>query len=110
VGEISDEITDLSNYFVTEAGRDLLDVLGEAIGYASRVGAPLRVPWAAQLYPTHDTHADARPREWDVREEGRVPVLRPRPQEVRDQPGRPGHRDTLTVRITSRFRCRSRLL
>jgi len=42
-GEISDEITDLSNYFVTEAGRDLLDVLGEPIGYASRVGAPLRV-------------------------------------------------------------------
>jgi len=42
-GEISDEITDLSSYFVTEAGRDLLEVLGEPIGYASRVGAPLRV-------------------------------------------------------------------
>lgn len=41
--EISDEITDLSHYFVTEDGRDLFDVLAEAIGYASRAGAPLRV-------------------------------------------------------------------
>lgn len=41
--DISDEITDLSNYFVTEDGRDLFDVLGAALGYASRAGAPLRV-------------------------------------------------------------------
>ncbi len=41
--EISDEITDLSNYFVTADGRDLFEVLGEAVGYASRAGAPLRV-------------------------------------------------------------------
>lgn len=41
--EISHEITDLSNCFVTEAGRDLFEVLGEAIGYASRAGIALRV-------------------------------------------------------------------
>lgn len=40
---ISDEITDLSNYFVTEDGRDLFEVLGEAVGYALRAGVPLRV-------------------------------------------------------------------
>ncbi len=41
--EISEDITDLSNYFVTEDGRDLFEVLGEAVGYASRAGAPLLV-------------------------------------------------------------------
>jgi hypothetical protein len=41
--DISDEITDLGNYFVTEDGKDLIDVMGEAIGYAGRAGAVLRV-------------------------------------------------------------------
>lgn len=41
--EVSDEITDLSNYFVTEDGRDLFEVLGEALSYAARAGAALRV-------------------------------------------------------------------
>jgi 2,3-bisphosphoglycerate-dependent phosphoglycerate mutase len=41
--DISDEITDLGNYFVTEDGKDLIEVAGEAIAYAGRAGAPLRV-------------------------------------------------------------------
>lgn len=41
--EISEEITDLSNYFVTEDGRDLFDVLHEALSYAERAEAPARI-------------------------------------------------------------------
>jgi hypothetical protein len=41
--DISDEITDLGNYFVTEDGKDLIDTAAEAIAYAGRAGAPLRV-------------------------------------------------------------------
>ncbi len=41
--DISDDITDLGNYFVTEDGKDLIEVLGEAIAYSGRSGAPLRV-------------------------------------------------------------------
>lgn len=41
--DISDDITDLSNYFVTEDGRDLFEVLDEAVGYAARSARPLTV-------------------------------------------------------------------
>jgi hypothetical protein len=41
--EISADITDLGNYFVTEDGRDLIEVVVEAIAYAGRAGASLRV-------------------------------------------------------------------
>jgi hypothetical protein len=41
--DISGEITDLGNYFVTADGQDLIDTAAEAIGYAGRAGAPLRV-------------------------------------------------------------------
>jgi hypothetical protein len=41
--DISPDITDLGNYFVTEDGRDLIDVAAEAIGYAGRSGARLRI-------------------------------------------------------------------
>jgi 2,3-bisphosphoglycerate-dependent phosphoglycerate mutase len=41
--DISEDITDLGNYFVTEDGKDLIDVLSEAIAYAGRAGAPMRV-------------------------------------------------------------------
>ena len=41
--DISDDITDLGNYFVTEDGKDLIDVMAEAIAYAGRSGAALRV-------------------------------------------------------------------
>jgi hypothetical protein len=41
--DISPDITDLGNYFVTEDGRDLIDVVAEAIGYAGRSGARLRI-------------------------------------------------------------------
>jgi 2,3-bisphosphoglycerate-dependent phosphoglycerate mutase len=41
--DIAAEITDLGNYFVTEDGRDLIDVAAEAIAYAGRSGAPLLV-------------------------------------------------------------------
>ena len=39
--EIADTITDLGNYFVTEDGKDLFDVLAEAVGYAARSQYPL---------------------------------------------------------------------
>jgi hypothetical protein len=39
--DISSDITDLGNYFVTEDGKDLFDVLGEAVGYAARSQYPL---------------------------------------------------------------------
>lgn len=39
--EIADTITDLGNYFVTEDGRDLFDVLEEAVGYAARSEYPV---------------------------------------------------------------------
>jgi 2,3-bisphosphoglycerate-dependent phosphoglycerate mutase len=41
--EISEEITDLSNYFVTEDGRQLFDMLHEALSYADRAEAPARI-------------------------------------------------------------------
>jgi 2,3-bisphosphoglycerate-dependent phosphoglycerate mutase len=41
--DISDEITDLGNYFVTADGKDLIDTAAEAIASAGRAGAPLRV-------------------------------------------------------------------
>ncbi len=75
--EITDEITDLSNYFVTEDGRDLFDVLAEAIGYASRAGAPLRVTRRRPLHrpdQPHDTPADGL--KCHVREEEALPVMR----------------------------------
>ncbi len=34
--DISPDITDLSNYFVTSDGRDLFEVFGEALAYAER--------------------------------------------------------------------------
>ncbi len=37
--DISPEITDLSKYFVTQDGRDLFEVLDEALAYAERTGA-----------------------------------------------------------------------
>jgi hypothetical protein len=41
--EIAAEITDLGNYFVTADGKDLFEVLGEALGYAARSEYPLVV-------------------------------------------------------------------
>ena len=41
--DISPEITDLSNYFVTQDGRDLLGVFDEALAYAERVGAGVAI-------------------------------------------------------------------
>jgi 2,3-bisphosphoglycerate-dependent phosphoglycerate mutase len=40
---IADTITDLGNYFVTSDGRDMFDVLGEAVDFAAESGKPLRV-------------------------------------------------------------------
>jgi hypothetical protein len=39
--DIADTITDLGNYFVTENGEQLFDVLSEALGYAARSRYPL---------------------------------------------------------------------
>lgn len=39
--EIAPDITDLGNYFVTADGKDLFDVLAEAVGYAARSQYPL---------------------------------------------------------------------
>lgn len=39
--DIAATITDLGNYFVTEDGRDLFEVLGEAVGYAARSEYPV---------------------------------------------------------------------
>jgi len=41
--KISGHITDLGNYFVTSDGRDLFEVLGEAVDFAVESGRPLRV-------------------------------------------------------------------
>jgi len=41
--DISPEITDLSNYFVTQDGRDLVEVLSEALAYAQRSGADMTI-------------------------------------------------------------------
>jgi hypothetical protein len=41
--DISADITDLGTYFVTADGRDLFEVAAEAIAYAGRAGAPLRI-------------------------------------------------------------------
>ncbi len=41
--EIADDITDPSNYFVTDDGEDLFDVLSEGLGYATRAGVPVQV-------------------------------------------------------------------
>jgi hypothetical protein len=41
--EISEEITDLGNYFVTDDGRDLFEVAAEALTYAGRSGAAVRI-------------------------------------------------------------------
>lgn len=41
--DISDESTDLGNYFVTSDGRDLFEVLDEALADAERRGEPLQV-------------------------------------------------------------------
>jgi 2,3-bisphosphoglycerate-dependent phosphoglycerate mutase len=41
--DISPDITSLANYFVTDDGRDLFEVFDEAVGYAARSGAELRV-------------------------------------------------------------------
>ena len=41
--DLSEEITDLGNYFVTEDGKDLIETAAEAIAEAGRAGAPLRV-------------------------------------------------------------------
>jgi len=41
--EIAEDITDLSNYFVTDEGQDLFDVLTRALGYATRAAVPVRV-------------------------------------------------------------------
>jgi 2,3-bisphosphoglycerate-dependent phosphoglycerate mutase len=41
--DISPEITDLGNYFVTEDGVDLFAVLEAAIAFAGRKDAPLRI-------------------------------------------------------------------
>ncbi len=40
---ISSDITDLSNYFVTSDGRDLFDVFFEALGGAQESGQDLRI-------------------------------------------------------------------
>jgi len=41
--DISADITDLSNYFVTEDGRDLIEVLDEALGYADRASVGVSI-------------------------------------------------------------------
>jgi hypothetical protein len=41
--DISGDITDLGNYFVTDDGRDLLDVLAEALHDGARANAPTTV-------------------------------------------------------------------
>lgn len=41
--DIADTITDLGNYFVTADGKDLFDVLAEALGYAARSEYPVVV-------------------------------------------------------------------
>jgi hypothetical protein len=41
--DIADRITDLGNYFVTSDGRDLFEILGEAVDFAVESGKPLRV-------------------------------------------------------------------
>jgi hypothetical protein len=41
--DIADDITDLGNYFVTNDGRDLFEVLGEALDFAAESGNPLKV-------------------------------------------------------------------
>lgn len=40
-GDISADITDLSNYFVTQDGRDLFEVFDESLAYADRTDAPV---------------------------------------------------------------------
>ncbi len=40
---IAEDITDLSNYFVTDEGQDPFDVLTRALGYATRAAVPVRV-------------------------------------------------------------------
>jgi hypothetical protein len=40
---IADDITDLGNYFVTSDGRDLFEVLGEALDFAAESGNALSV-------------------------------------------------------------------
>jgi hypothetical protein len=41
--DIAPEITNLGNYWVTSDGKDLFEVLGEALGYAARSEFPLVV-------------------------------------------------------------------
>ncbi len=41
--DIAERITDLGNYFVTSDGRDLFEVLGEAVDFAAESGSALRV-------------------------------------------------------------------
>jgi hypothetical protein len=41
--DISPDITDLSNYFVTEDGKDLFEVLDEALGYADRASVGVSI-------------------------------------------------------------------
>ena len=41
--DISPDITDLSNYFVTQDGRDLFEVFEEALSYAERAPAPVSI-------------------------------------------------------------------
>ncbi len=41
--QISDSITDLSNYFVTSSGEDLLDVFQNALTKAQQLHVPLRI-------------------------------------------------------------------
>lgn len=41
--DISTAITDLSNYFVTQDGRDFFDVFGEAVDYAERANREISI-------------------------------------------------------------------
>ena len=41
--KISEEITDLSNYFVTSDGKDLFEVFSTAIAAAERAKSPVKV-------------------------------------------------------------------
>lgn len=41
--DIADDITDLGNYFVTSDGKDLFDVLDEALAYAARSEYPVTI-------------------------------------------------------------------
>ena len=41
--QISDSITDLSNYFVTSSGEDLLQVFHSALAKAQQLQLPLRI-------------------------------------------------------------------